>query len=83
MELVEELMQVCPIRTQWTDIALSGKLLAVKAILDSLKQNTDEKVVIVSSFVQTLNILEQMCLTSRFSACRLDGWACLVSSLRS
>jgi DNA repair and recombination protein RAD54B len=42
-------------------------------MLHSLHENTDEKVVIVSNFTSTLNIIAKVCEAKRYPALRLDG----------
>ncbi|XP_033229530.1 DNA repair and recombination protein RAD54B-like [Belonocnema kinseyi] len=50
----------------------SGKVKVVQALLRSLKE-TSEKVVLVSYFTQTLDLLEKLCNLEGMSSCRLDG----------
>lgn len=52
---------------------LIGKLGFVDSFLRVLKRNTLEKVVLVSNFTQTLDILEAICVKSQYGLYRLDG----------
>ncbi|ORZ13350.1 SNF2 family N-terminal domain-domain-containing protein [Lobosporangium transversale] len=51
----------------------SRKLSFVEALLKSIKRNTTERVVLVSNFTQTLDLLEGICTRYHFSFFRLDG----------
>ncbi|GAA5887053.1 hypothetical protein JCM5296_001580 [Sporobolomyces johnsonii] len=55
------------------DFSLSGKLSVLGALLAELRENSDEKIVIVSNFTQTLEIIEKHCKKLRYPYCRLDG----------
>ncbi|PWN42131.1 hypothetical protein IE81DRAFT_143270 [Ceraceosorus guamensis] len=52
---------------------LSGKLLLLSSMLQSIRKETDDKVVLVSNFTATLDIIEIMCKRSGYSFVRLDG----------
>ncbi|KAM0791915.1 hypothetical protein ACM66B_004169 [Microbotryomycetes sp. NB124-2] len=54
------------------DFALSGKLSVLATLLKELR-NLEEKVVIVSNFTQTLDVVEKFCKQQRYPICRLDG----------
>ncbi|SCV73308.1 BQ2448_7234 [Microbotryum intermedium] len=55
------------------DFALSGKLLALGTLLHQLRSIQGEKIVVVSNFVQTLNIIERHCRQKKYPFSRLDG----------
>lgn len=55
------------------DVSLSGKLIALSKILHKIKDETDEKCIIVSHYTTTLNIVEAFCTKRRYSYFRLDG----------
>jgi len=42
-------------------------------MLRKLRQESDEKIVIVSNFTSTLDIIEKYCRKQKFPYCRLDG----------
>ncbi|CAO3659842.1 unnamed protein product [Umbelopsis ramanniana] len=51
----------------------SGKLYVLVELLAKLRQHTSEKVVLVSNYTQTLDILEVMCDEHNYKYYRLDG----------
>ncbi len=51
----------------------SGKLICVMNLLETLRAQTDDKVVLVSNFTSTLDIVEAMMRKKRYSYLRLDG----------
>ncbi|KAF9111786.1 helicase, partial [Mortierella sp. AM989] len=55
------------------DSSISGKLNFVDALLKSIKGDTTERVVLVSNFTQTLDILENLCNRCNYGYFRLDG----------
>ncbi|KAK3815724.1 MAG: SNF2 family N-terminal domain-containing protein [Linnemannia elongata] len=52
---------------------IGGKLSFVDSLLQSLRENTSERVVLVSNFTQTLDILQDMCTQRQYKFLRLDG----------
>ena len=52
---------------------LSGKLTVLKALLDNVKKNTDDKVVVVSNFTKTLDVIQSLCNEQKWKFFRLDG----------
>ncbi|RUS22539.1 hypothetical protein BC937DRAFT_88569 [Endogone sp. FLAS-F59071] len=55
------------------DPVISGKLMVLDHILTELRASTKEKVVLVSNYTQTLDILEGMCNKHEYDFFRLDG----------
>ena len=55
------------------DEACSGKFLALGSLLEALHRIKQEKVVVVSNFTSTLDIIEAHCASLRYNFCRLDG----------
>lgn len=51
---------------------LTGKLAALGTLLAQLRK-TEEKIVLVSNFTTTLDLIEGHCKRNRFPYCRLDG----------
>lgn len=52
---------------------LSGKMLVLDYILAITRSTTDDKVVLVSNYTQTLDLFEKLCRARRYLYLRLDG----------
>lgn len=52
---------------------LGGKLMLLDIILASLKSSTDDKIVLVSNYTQTLDLFERLCRKRGYRYVRLDG----------
>ncbi|CAO1613123.1 unnamed protein product [Parajaminaea phylloscopi] len=72
-ELLEDALDLFPTKRTVGDAALSGKLIALTRILGTIKAETDDKVVVVSTFTATLDVLEALCARLRYPVLRLDG----------
>ncbi|KAF4567723.1 helicase [Pleurotus pulmonarius] len=70
---LEGALQLLPPNAEIEDLSLSGKLSALAQLLAILRLHTDEKIVLVSHYTSTLNILEAFCKKKRYSYYRLDG----------
>lgn len=55
----------------WT--ALSGKMNVLARLLANLRQSTNDRIVIVSNYTQTLELFAQLCRERNFPFVRLDG----------
>lgn len=51
----------------------SGKISALLKLLSVIRQKTDDKVILVSHFTITLDIIEKVCESMRYPFLRLDG----------
>lgn len=51
----------------------SGKLWVLAAMLEYLHVNDQNKIVLISNYTQTLDILQKLCQTFEYSYLRLDG----------
>lgn len=51
----------------------SGKLRVLMTLLEGIRKGTKEKVVVVSNYTQTLDIIENLMNMAGMSHCRLDG----------
>ncbi|GAA5956650.1 hypothetical protein JCM21900_002326 [Sporobolomyces salmonicolor] len=71
--LSENVKELFPSGIRPHDFALSGKLSVLGALLAELRENSEEKIVIVSNFTQTLDIIEKHCKKLKYPWCRLDG----------
>ena len=52
---------------------LSGKLSVLDCLLAVVKSTTDDKVVLVSNYTQTLDMFENLCKLRNYGHVRLDG----------
>ncbi|KAJ3749171.1 SNF2 family N-terminal domain-containing protein [Lentinula detonsa] len=68
-----EALKLLPSHSQIEDMSLSGKLIALSKLLAFIKQESEEKCVVVSHYTSTLNILESFCKKKNYSYFRLDG----------
>jgi SNF2 family DNA or RNA helicase len=48
-------------------------MLALGSLLQKLREANEEKIVVVSNFTSTLDIIEKHCKGNRYPFCRLDG----------
>ncbi|KAL7423759.1 helicase [Cryptotrichosporon argae] len=55
------------------DASISGKLSVLQRMLACVQQSGHEKIVVVSSWTTTLDIIETMCRKMRYPLLRLDG----------
>ncbi|CAB10100.1 DNA repair protein rhp54 [Schizosaccharomyces pombe] len=55
------------------DSSLSGKMLVLERMLYQIKQETDDKIVLISNYTSTLDLFEQLCRARGYKALRLDG----------
>ncbi len=53
--------------------SVSSKVRLLDHLLQHIRQNTDEKVVVISNYTSTLNLIEQLACNSNFKSLRLDG----------
>lgn len=54
-------------------IELSGKMHVLARLLAQLRQKTDDRIVLVSNYTQTLDLFSQLCRERRYPFLRLDG----------
>ncbi|KAG0470025.1 hypothetical protein HPP92_016725 [Vanilla planifolia] len=54
-------------------VELSGKMHVLARLLSHLRQKTDDRIVIVSNYTQTLDLFAQLCRERRYPYMRLDG----------
>jgi SNF2 family DNA or RNA helicase len=55
------------------DARFSGKVMVLEKMLETTRRNTKDKVVIVSSFTKTLDLLEKIFVGKKWPLVRLDG----------
>ncbi|KAJ4825812.1 Protein CHROMATIN REMODELING 25 [Turnera subulata] len=54
-------------------VELSGKMHVLARLLAHLRQRTDDRIVLVSNYTQTLDLFAQLCRERRYPHIRLDG----------
>ncbi|KAL8156238.1 hypothetical protein AgCh_001365 [Apium graveolens] len=54
-------------------VELSGKMHVLARLLAQLRQKTDDRIVLVSNYTQTLDLIAQLCRERRYPFLRLDG----------
>ncbi|KAE8229253.1 hypothetical protein CF326_g5781 [Tilletia indica] len=72
-QILGDSLELFPTPSLTYDYTLSGKLTALVKILKHVYDKTSDKVVLVSNFTTTLDILEGVLRKERYSFCRLDG----------
>ncbi|KAL0946628.1 hypothetical protein HGRIS_012825 [Hohenbuehelia grisea] len=56
------------VRCDW-----GGKFLVLERFLHHLKTHTDDKIVLISNYTQTLDLFEKLCRSKKYGFFRLDG----------
>lgn len=56
-----------------TKIHYSGKMAVLDRMLHRIRAETDDKIVLISNYTQTLDIFERMCRARKYGCFRLDG----------
>ncbi|KAI8819837.1 P-loop containing nucleoside triphosphate hydrolase protein [Fimicolochytrium jonesii] len=51
----------------------SGKMLLLERMLDKMRKTSSDKIVLISNYTQTLDLIEIMCRQRRWGQLRLDG----------
>jgi DNA repair and recombination RAD54-like protein len=51
----------------------SGKFTVLERMLSRIHRDTNDKIVLISNYTQTLDLIEQLCRTRRYGCLRLDG----------
>lgn len=51
----------------------SGKFAILERFLHKIKTESDDKIVLISNYTQTLDLIEKMCRNKHYSSVRLDG----------
>ncbi|KAI9029816.1 P-loop containing nucleoside triphosphate hydrolase protein [Phycomyces nitens] len=55
------------------DASLSGKFMVLERMLAKIKNETKDKIVLISNYTQTLDLFESYCQQKRYGVLRLDG----------
>lgn len=53
--------------------AFSGKMQVLDRMLDRIRQDTSDKIVLISNYTSTLDLFERMCRSKKYGCLRLDG----------
>lgn len=51
----------------------SGKMVVLDRMLARIRQDTNDKIVLISNFTQTLDVFEKLCRSRQYGCLRLDG----------
>jgi DNA repair and recombination protein RAD54 and RAD54-like protein len=51
----------------------SGKMMVLDRMLARIRQDTNDKIVLISNYTQTLELFERLCRSRGYSSLRLDG----------
>ncbi|KLT45271.1 hypothetical protein CC85DRAFT_325788 [Cutaneotrichosporon oleaginosum] len=73
LDILQSALSVIPPKTRTVDATISGKLTVLENILRSVAYARDEKIVVVSSWTTTLNLIQDLCIRHRYDFLRLDG----------
>lgn len=52
---------------------LSGKMQVLARMLERIRQDTNDKIVLISNYTSTLDLFERMCRSNKYGCLRLDG----------
>ncbi|SJK86612.1 DNA repair and recombination protein RAD54 and RAD54-like protein [Babesia microti strain RI] len=72
-DMIQELKYASNGRSKNIRYDLSGKLYLLYCLLHEIKWNTDDKVVIVSYYTQTLSLIKRLCRECNYTYTCLDG----------
>ncbi|KAF5357973.1 hypothetical protein D9756_001493 [Leucocoprinus leucothites] len=56
------------VRSEW-----GGKFLVLERFLHQMRQTTNDKIVLISNYTQTLDLFERLCRNKKYGYFRLDG----------
>ncbi|TGZ81204.1 putative RAD54 protein [Ascodesmis nigricans] len=51
----------------------SGKMMVLERMLARIRQDTNDKIVLISNYTQTLDVFEKLCRQNNYGCLRLDG----------
>lgn len=60
-------------RDRGVDVTYSGKMQVLARMLARIRQDTNDKIVLISNYTQTLDVIEKHCHSMRYGSLRLDG----------
>ncbi|KAJ9098072.1 DNA repair protein rhp54, partial [Naganishia adeliensis] len=59
--------------SRYVDCSLSGKFVVLERFLDYINRHTNDKIVLISNYTQTLDLFERLCRNKKYGCLRLDG----------
>ncbi|KAJ9107838.1 hypothetical protein QFC19_002744 [Naganishia cerealis] len=59
--------------SRYVDCSLSGKFMVLERFLDYISRHTNDKIVLISNYTQTLDLFERLCRNKKYGCLRLDG----------
>ncbi|CAE6525495.1 unnamed protein product [Rhizoctonia solani] len=59
--------------SQTPDCSLGGKFLVLERFLDRIRRETNDKIVLISNYTQTMDLFEKLCRSKSYGCIRLDG----------
>lgn len=60
-------------RDRDVDCHLSGKFRVLERMLFTIRSESNDKIVLISNFTETLDVIEKLCRARRYGTLRLDG----------
>ncbi|CAG8763208.1 19256_t:CDS:10, partial [Cetraspora pellucida] len=60
-------------KTRTVKPEFSGKMIVLDRMLAKIKNETKDKIVLISNYTQTLDVFERLCKTRKYGCLRLDG----------
>lgn len=60
-------------RSKEVRVSLSAKFSVLERFITNLRHESDDKIVIISNYTKTLDLIEKLCSQRRFGCLRLDG----------
>ncbi|QRW14445.1 DNA repair and recombination protein RAD54 [Ceratobasidium sp. AG-Ba] len=55
------------------DCSLGGKFVVLERFLERIRRETNDKIVLISNYTQTMDLFEKMCRSKNYGCIRLDG----------
>ncbi|KAF8710481.1 SNF2 protein, partial [Rhizoctonia solani] len=55
------------------DCSLGGKFVVLERFLDRIRRETNDKIVLISNYTQTMDLFEKLCRSKNYGCIRLDG----------
>ncbi|KAH7341092.1 putative RAD54-DNA-dependent ATPase of the Snf2p family [Rhizoctonia solani] len=59
--------------SQTPDCSMGGKFVVLERFLDRIRRETNDKIVLISNYTQTMDLFEKLCRSKNYGCIRLDG----------